>query len=93
MVGLVETRWRRYGKDRVYVRTVDGVEVGHVDLVAGCVVASVAGFEVELDDCLGRWTEQLADAAAAAPPPAASVVGVVEVSAVGIDEPVVIRRT
>ncbi len=67
MAGLVETRWRRYGKDRVYVKTVDGVDTGDVDLVAGCVVAAVAGFEVQLNDCLRRWTEQLAGVAAAPP--------------------------
>ncbi|WP_198940518.1 nuclease-related domain-containing protein [Micromonospora sp. CB01531] len=32
---LTVTRWRRYGKDRLYVSTVDGVRVGWHDLVSG----------------------------------------------------------
>ena len=55
MAELIETRWRRYGKDRVYVKTVDGVDVGHVDLVARSVVSTGAAFELELKDCLRRW--------------------------------------
>lgn len=32
---LVVTRWLRYGKRRLYVKTADGTEVGWVDLVSG----------------------------------------------------------
>jgi len=53
---LIETRWTRYGKDRVYVKTADGAEVGHVDLVARIVVAKAPDYETELHDCLIRWT-------------------------------------
>ncbi len=34
MSELTETRWTRYGKDRVYVRTAEGLDVGHIDLDA-----------------------------------------------------------
>jgi hypothetical protein len=53
---LIETRWTRYGKDRVYVKTPDGDDVGHVDLVARTIVAKVPDYETELHECLVRWT-------------------------------------
>ena len=56
MTQLIETRWKRYGKDRVYLKTAVGDEVGHVDLVARCIVAKEPGYELELDECLRRWT-------------------------------------
>ena len=56
MTQLIETRWTRYGKDRVYVKTADGADVGHVDLVARIVVAEAPDYEAELHDCLIRWT-------------------------------------
>jgi hypothetical protein len=34
-LGLVVQRWRRYGQDRLYVRTFDGEEVGSVNLRTG----------------------------------------------------------
>jgi hypothetical protein len=65
---LIETRWKRYGKDRVYVKTIDGINAGYVDLVARSVVPSVPVYEVELKDCLRRWTDLAEDA----PPTAAA---------------------
>ncbi len=56
MTQLIETRWTRYGKDRVYVKTADGADVGHVDLVARIVVANAPDYATELHDCLIRWT-------------------------------------
>ena len=56
---VIETRWRRYGKDRVYVKTADGVEIGHVDLIAHTVVVKEAGREELLRACLERWTAVL----------------------------------
>ncbi len=53
---LIETRWTRYGKDRVYLKTADGDDVGHVDLVARIVVAKAPDYETELHECLIRWT-------------------------------------
>lgn len=35
MTDLVVDRWRRYGKDRLYVSTQDGARVGWVDLLTG----------------------------------------------------------
>jgi len=73
---LIETRWKRYGKDRVYVKTAEGNDVGHVDLVERTVVAMIADYEAELTDCLARWTTGTASAPEQAesepptPPPA-----------------------
>ena len=71
---LIETRWTRYGKDRVYVKTADGDDVGHVDLVARTIVARVPDYEIELQMCLTRWTctaDQLPDESSVAASPAA----------------------
>jgi hypothetical protein len=57
MADLIETRWTRYGKDRVYVKTADGVDVGHVDLVSRAVVVKASDHEAELHRCLARWTD------------------------------------
>ncbi|HRE00300.1 MAG TPA: nuclease-related domain-containing protein [Ilumatobacteraceae bacterium] len=73
MTQLIETRWTRYGKDRVYVKTADGDDVGHVDLVARTVVARVPDYEIELQMCLARWTsaaDQLPDETPVPAPPA-----------------------
>jgi hypothetical protein len=77
---LIETRWRRYGKDRVYVKTVDGIDLGHVDLVARSVVSTVPAFEVELKDCLRWWTD-MTDAVA--PVVTATELSTMHASAVG----------
>ncbi len=50
----MEARWCRYGKDRIYVRTADGRDVGYVDLVARTVVSSEPTFEPALLSCLER---------------------------------------
>ena len=55
MSELTETRWTRYGKDRVYVRTAEGLDIGHVDLVAQCNVIKDLAYEVAMNDCLARW--------------------------------------
>lgn len=46
----------RYGKDRVYVKTADGHDVGYVDLVERAVVANGPAYEAALQECLSRWT-------------------------------------
>lgn len=53
---LIERRWKRYGKDWEYVKTIEGNDVGHVDLIERTVVAKIADYEVELMECLARWT-------------------------------------
>jgi hypothetical protein len=54
---LAETRWTRYGKDRVYVRTSDGVDVGYVDLLTRSVHATLPQYADDLAACLARWSQ------------------------------------
>ncbi len=56
MAELIETRWKRYGKDRVYLKTVDGADVGHIDLTSRSIVATSPEHEPDLRACLARWT-------------------------------------
>ncbi|MDP9463342.1 MAG: NERD domain-containing protein [Actinomycetota bacterium] len=48
MTDLMTTRWTRYGKDRLYVKTRAGIDVGHIDLLTGAVEVTVAEFEHEV---------------------------------------------
>jgi Nuclease-related domain len=52
---LIETRWTRYGKDRVYVAAADGAKVGFVDLVAGTMDVLAPGYDDVMQGCLQRW--------------------------------------
>ncbi len=58
MSQLVEKRWTRYGKDRVYVRNEAGDEIGHVDLKEHTIAVKAEGYEASLEDCLRRWTSE-----------------------------------
>lgn len=60
--GIVVNRWRRYGKDRLYVTTADETKIGFWDLVAGeghpespdyeaTLLAAVAGWKAESGEC------------------------------------------
>ena len=49
------TRWRRYGKDRLYVRDSSGVEVGWWDLVAEQAHPAAPKQEPMLIDAVRRW--------------------------------------
>ena len=55
MSDLIETRWTRYGKDRVYVAAADGAKVGFVDLVAGTMEVLAPGYDDVMQGCLERW--------------------------------------
>ncbi|HEY7626724.1 MAG TPA: nuclease-related domain-containing protein [Ilumatobacteraceae bacterium] len=55
MTDLIETRWKRYGFDRVYLKTPEGLDVGHVDLGARTVTVKFDEFERDLHACLERW--------------------------------------
>ncbi len=57
MAQLVETRWTRYGSDRVYLKTVDGQQIGHVDLKEGTVSVEIVEFADELNECRNRWVD------------------------------------
>jgi len=48
MSDLAVVPWSRYGKKRLYVKTADGAEVGHIDLITGAIVSTADGFADEL---------------------------------------------
>jgi hypothetical protein len=61
---MVETRWTRYGKDRVYVTAGDGTKVGYVDLVTGGFEMLAPGYDAVMIDCLQRWLPPAPEVAA-----------------------------
>jgi hypothetical protein len=69
MAHLVETRWTRFGHDRVYLKTADGSQIGHVDLKSGSVTVQIEEFANALTECRDRWVKR-----AALPPPTGSAV-------------------
>lgn len=48
MADLTTTRWRRYGQDRLYVKTHDGTDVGYIDLQTGAVDLAMPELESEV---------------------------------------------
>ena len=48
MADLTTTRWRRYGQDRLYVKTNDGTDVGYIDLQTGAVDLAMPELESEV---------------------------------------------
>ena len=49
------SRWRRYGKDRVYVTAADGTKLGFFDLQTGLPQQVPALRSAEFDDAIVRW--------------------------------------
>ena len=56
MNDLVVKRWTRYGKDRLYVSTSDGVRIGWRDLKTGETVVQAVEHAVELEAVLTAWS-------------------------------------
>jgi hypothetical protein len=48
MGDLVVTRWRRYGKDRLYVAGADGTRIGWIDMVTGATTLEAPGRDGDL---------------------------------------------
>jgi hypothetical protein len=67
MTGLTVTRWRRYGKDRLYVNADDGTRVGWLDVATG-------EWTLERDDLREAFERALAEHEL----PAAAVAGALE---------------
>jgi hypothetical protein len=74
--GIVVTRWRRYGKDRIYVATADGEQLGYWDLVADQGRPTTPAHEPGLLTAVAAWKagqvdteEPLAPAPAQTEPP------------------------
>ena len=54
---LVVTRWRRYGKDRLYVNGPDGTRVGWLDLQTGVTTVEVEDRRAEFEAAVAGHTE------------------------------------
>ncbi|KGN40646.1 nuclease-related domain-containing protein [Knoellia aerolata] len=55
---LVTTRWRRWGKDRLYVETPDGAKVGFCDLAADTIHPALPEHAPALLAAVARWRAQ-----------------------------------
>ena len=49
------SRWRRYGKDRVYVTGADGTKLGYLDLQTGHAQQVPVERTAEFHDAITRW--------------------------------------
>lgn len=84
MTDLVTTRWTRYGKDRLYVKTPDGTAVGHIDLPTGAVEVQMAEFDSEVRTLASQ--QEATTARSAAPVPSTFTVPI-EVEVTPLPEP------
>jgi hypothetical protein len=67
MQELTIARWRKYGKDRLYVSDADGTRVGWVDLLTGQVTIEQAHRGSEFDMAVAAWRDRQAPSAVAVP--------------------------
>lgn len=58
MADLTAARWRKYGKDRLYVSTGDGVRVGWVDLLTGDTVVEVPDLGQSFTVAVNDWAAE-----------------------------------
>ncbi len=70
--GLVETRWNNWGNRRVYLKTVDGTEVGYIDLIKDVLVVDVPEHQAAAQDAFERWRAVYAQEVAPTSPAAAA---------------------
>lgn len=55
MSGVVVQRWRKYGKDRLYVNDADGTRIGWLDVATGVDHIEVPGREVAYREAVDHW--------------------------------------
>lgn len=67
------TRWRRYGKDRLYVTDAAGEKVGYVDLLTGLHYPESPAQAAELGDVVSAWHARAEEQVPTAAPPRAPV--------------------
>ena len=60
MPPLLETCWTRFSHDRVYVKTAEGKQIGHVDLKSGTVTVEIEEYASVLTECRDRWVKGVA---------------------------------
>lgn len=56
---FIETRWRKYGHDRIYLKTSDGIDAGYIDLKLGTISPTSPQFVAPLTACLARWQQKM----------------------------------
>lgn len=64
MEELTTARWRRYGKDRLYVSTADGIRVGWLDLITGLATVEQPQLADGFETAVTAWRERQAPLAA-----------------------------
>jgi len=69
--GLVVNRWRRWGKDRLYVETSEGAKVGYWDLEADTGHPELPEHDSILTAAVAHWKQSQPGGPTAAPPPPA----------------------
>ena len=67
--GLIETRWKKFGHDRVYLEAPDGTKVGHIDLIKNELVVNAPDHAAAAQASFERWQQ---GAEATVPAPAAA---------------------
>lgn len=79
MSDLELVRWKRYGRDQLYVKASDGRDVGWVDLLTDQRTLSDPAYEQAFNDAVERWRVAAATVASGesnpAPAPLASTLG------------------
>lgn len=58
MPELQIARWTKYGHDRIYVTTLEGIDVGYVDLVRRAAVLNDPTFATEFSAIAREWIEE-----------------------------------
>jgi hypothetical protein len=84
---LQARRWRRYGKDYLYVSESDGTKVGRLDLLSGAVVLDQEGRRAEFDVVVAAWIAEHEVVVPEADDAGAEEVLVDEVDAEATDDP------
>jgi hypothetical protein len=52
---MTTARWRRFGHDRLYVKTEDGTQIGWACLRTGAVEAPDAAVRIAVEQAVSRW--------------------------------------
>lgn len=62
----IETRWQRFGHDRVYIKTAEGTDLGYLDLKTRQISPTTPESTQVLEECLTRWIQELNGSSGAA---------------------------
>jgi hypothetical protein len=73
--GLIETRWTKYGHDRVYLKINDDENVGFIDLKTKMLTVSDPRFDAACREVFARWCPESSSPSTPAPPTPPAVPG------------------